>query len=166
MSARRSQSRLICLIALLLCVGAPGCNFLDPNVRELARFGGTTSPNYYRYISFAGKEINDDTLVEAFPYLDRLRVRSLQLMEVDVSDRSVSLLAVLSNLESLELVETGITAAGMERLRLSKSLKELTIDEGLLSPEELSKLREQLDGKTIIESALWKYRSSDDQSIP
>lgn len=112
----------ICLLGLLL-VGGCGCPTRE-DVTELERHGG-------KWIGGEGPfgpcnvtdfwftiPIDDREFAALFPSLRRMSPRLLQLYgEKTITDRSVALVNQLPRLESVYLDHTGITEAGIRRLR-------------------------------------------------
>ena len=107
-SSRPRSTRLWPVVALLLL---PGCNATaarDDAIEKLKTFG-------------AKIEQDEDG-----------SVRKVDLKEIRIVDDNLDLLAPFTKLEELRLEKTGITDAGLEKLKQLKTLKVLNLGECVL----------------------------------
>ncbi|MCL4207556.1 MAG: hypothetical protein KJ000_34155 [Pirellulaceae bacterium] len=135
----------------------------DPDALRMLRFGGVDSLRYFK--SDANAELlrslldEPSTANEAKPVCVRAyeillhwgvetplpksaqEIRSLDLGDTDVTDKTLKQVAELSNLRKLDLRNTKVTDKGLKELARLTKLKELGLSESQLSDANLRVLR-------------------------
>lgn len=151
---RYSAKRWLLLLLTVAIFSTVGCQFFDPNLRALNKYGGTWVPNKYGLVIFHYDDMNDEKFAEASPYLKRYGVEELDVNGRDLTDRSIPLIVQLNHLRVLYAQGTQISLNGYMRLKACSRLRELYVESDRFSPEELRKLKSALPGVAVYESAL------------
>lgn len=125
-----------------------------------------------QYLDLGSTNVTDDGLIR-LSGLARLRKLDLQYTKVtdaglkhlngpsiqrlildgnQISDSGLEHLGALSHLQGLSVKETQVTAAGLRNLKRFKTLRWLSIDEGLAKDGEIKQLQDALPGLKIVPS--------------